>query len=129
MARKSKRQSEVINLCAWCGSPFDETHKVQECPRTPQQVSKEELARRYCSRQLAEPVELLDRLQGLEQQLQPTGWMLLECQVLDSSRIGSLVILPYGGKATYQEIPQQPISPRGLASDMSTVAAFTREES
>ena len=34
------------------------------------------------------------------------------------------MILPYGPRNTYKEPPTKPISPRGLASDMSVVVAL-----
>jgi hypothetical protein len=54
--------------------------------------------------------------------------MLLECVDLSSSRLGSYVILPYGPRNTYKEPPTKPISPRGLASDMSIVVAILKSE-
>ena len=47
--------------------------------------------------------------------------MLLECRMFDSLNIGNLTILAYGPHNTYKEPPTYPISPRGLASDMSMV--------
>lgn len=84
----------------------------------------DEFARRYCERQECEPDALKATLNAQKLRYAPTGWMLLECQVMDSSRMGSLVILPYGPSNTWKEPPTRPISPRGLASDMSTVAAI-----
>lgn len=83
----------------------------------------DEFAKRYCERQQLEPDELLIRLQDVARRYRPDGFMLLECQQLDSSRVGSYTILPYGGDSTYSTLPTGPISPRGLASDMSVVAA------
>jgi hypothetical protein len=56
------------------------------------------------------------------------GWMLLECQVMDGSRLGSLTILPYGPNNTFARVPDHPISPRGLASDMSVVVGVLPAE-
>ena len=51
----------------------------------------------------------------------PYGWMLLECHMLDSSYLGQRTMLPFGPDNTYKAIPTHPVSPRGLASDMSVV--------
>lgn len=94
-----------------------------------QKLSFDQLAQRYCERQKQTPAGLLIVLQ---QQLirfgEITGWFLLECHVLDSSRLGDLAIYPYGPGVTYKEIPTYPISPRGLASDMSIAVAYTLAE-
>ena len=82
-----------------------------------------QFAKAYCIRQQQTPAGLLDRLLVQKARYNPTGWMLLECQMMDSHHHGSLTILPYGGTATYKEVPTHPISPRGLASDMSVVIA------
>jgi len=86
-------------------------------------LSFDELVQRYCERQLCEPNQLQSRLQTIRDKYRPDGFMLLECKVLDSSRLGELTILPYGGDATFKAVPDHPISPRGLASDMSCVVA------
>jgi len=83
-----------------------------------------EFAAKYCEKQEQTPEGLKDILDGQRQRYNPTGWMMLECQMLDSSRMGSLVILPYGPNNTYKTVPDHPISPRGLASDMSVVVAI-----
>jgi len=81
-------------------------------------------AARYCERQESTPEQLKATLKAQKEKFKPTGWMLLECQMMDSSRMGSLTIFPYGPNNTYKEPPDRPISPRGLASDMSTVVAL-----
>jgi hypothetical protein len=84
-----------------------------------------EFVDRYCSRQVCNPDDLKEILRRQKETFAPKGWLLLECADLSSSRLGDLVILPYGGETnTFKEIPDRPISPRGLASDMSTVAAI-----
>lgn len=50
---------------------------------------------------------------------QPEGFMILECEQFDSSRFGDRVVLPFGPNNTFKEVPNHPVSPRGLASDMS----------
>lgn len=77
----------------------------------------------YCERQEQTPEGLRQILREQRQRFSPVGWMMLECVMLDSSRLGELVILPFGPNNTYKEVPNHPISPRGLASDMSTVKA------
>jgi len=80
-----------------------------------------EFSQLYCERQMQDRDALKAILQAQARQYHPDGWMLLECQQLDSSRCGALTILPYGPSNTYQKPPNHPISPRGLASDMSIV--------
>lgn len=83
----------------------------------------------YCATQQAEPEELTARLKALAERFEAEGFMLLECQQLDSSHLGQRTILPYGGMATFKQPPTHPVSPRGLASDMSVVVGtITREE-
>lgn len=83
-----------------------------------------EFARRYCERQVSTPEGLKEILLKQKERYSPDGWMLLECVMLDSSRLGSLVILPYGPRNTFTAPPDHPISPRGLCSDMSVVVAL-----
>jgi hypothetical protein len=80
-------------------------------------------ARRYCERHENTPEGLAEIFRRQVELFHPDGWLLLECQVLDSSRLGHYVIVPYGGQATLKAIPDRPVSPRGLASDMSVVVA------
>jgi len=82
-----------------------------------------EFARRYCERHVNTPDGLAEIFQQQVELFQPDGWLLLECQDFSSSRLGHYVILPYGGQATLKTIPDRPVSPRGLASDMSVVVA------
>lgn len=86
------------------------------------------LADRYCAKQKCETAELFDRLSMICRDYQPDGLMLLECHQLDSSFMGSLAILPYGQKCTFKATPEYPISPRGLASDMSIVVATVSKQ-
>ena len=67
--------------------------------------------------------ELMLRLQQQVDKYQPDGWLMLECQVLGSSSLGQLSILPFGPNNTLKAVPDGPVSPRGLASDMSVVVA------
>lgn len=87
-----------------------------------------EFAARYCKRMENTPRDLYATLEAQQRMYQPDGWMLLECVDLASSRLGHYVILPFGPKNTYKEPPTRPISPRGLASDMSSVVAILKTE-
>lgn len=82
-----------------------------------------EFAQRYCERQESTPEELRETLQKQDQRFKPDGFMLLECHQMDSTRCGEYTILPYGPNNTFKDVPNHPISPRGLASDMSVVVA------
>ena len=64
--------------------------------------------------------KMLDR----EAKYRPTGFVMMECQQMDSSYFGSRVIVPYGGESTWKDIPEGVVSPRGIASDMSIVIAI-----
>ena len=92
-------------------------------PRKIEYLKFDEFARRYCERQEQTPGGLHEVLETQKEAFTPTGWMLLECQMMDSSRMGEYTILPYGPRNTFKSVPDHPISPRGLASDMSTVVA------
>ena len=83
----------------------------------------DEFAAKYCERQLNTPDVLLSVLQTQRERFKPCGWMMLECVMLDSSQLGNLTLLPFGPNNTYKAIPDHPVSPRGLASDMSVVVA------
>ena len=82
-----------------------------------------QFAKRYCERQDQTYEGLRTVLQEQQKRFAPTGWVLLECHVMDSSRLGELTIFPYGPNNTFKDVPAQPVSPRGLASDMSIVVA------
>lgn len=85
-------------------------------------------ADRYCERQEQTKQGLRGILEMQKRKFQPKGFMLLECQMFDSSFMGSLTILPYGPNNTYKEVPTHPVSPRGLASDTSVVVAVLPAE-
>lgn len=82
-----------------------------------------DFAAKYCERQEQTPDGLKAVLTAQKSKFNPEGWIMLECQMLDSSRLGSLAILPYGPNNTFKAIPEHPVSPRGLCSDMSVVCA------
>ena len=81
----------------------------------------QQLADKYCERQENTPKGVRQALDIQQREFRPEGWMLLECQVMDSSRLGELVIVPYGPNNTFMSPPSTPVSPRGLASDISVV--------
>lgn len=91
--------------------------------KTIETITFNELATRYCERQDSTPEQLLEVLRGQKQRYNPDGWFMLQCEMMDSSRMGELTILPYGPNNTFKTIPNHPVSPRGLASDMSCVVA------
>lgn len=74
------------------------------------------------------PADLYPHLARHVEMLDPAGWFVGECQVLDSSSLGSTTVLPYGGRAAYQEPPVGVYSPRGLASDTSVVKGVLSRE-
>ena len=82
-----------------------------------------EFARRYCERQEQTPDGLQAILRAQRERYQSTGWMLLQCEMMDSSRCGEFTILPFGPNNTHKDVPDRPISPRGLYSDMSMCVA------
>ena len=92
------------------------------------QMTFNEMATLYCERQVNTVEGLRSTLLKQKMLFSPDGWMLLECQQMDSSRFASVVILPYGPNNTYKEPPDHPISPRGLASDMSVVIGVLKLE-
>lgn len=92
------------------------------------EMTSQEFLAKYCERQENTPEQLRETLLAQKQRFNPDGFMLLECHMMDSSRLGSLTILPYGPNNTYKAVPDHPISPRGLASDMSVVVGILKAE-
>lgn len=86
-------------------------------------MTRDEMIAEYCTRQDVTPEDIRYRLDVIAYRDAPDGFMLLECQDFASSHMGSYVMLPYGPKNTYHAPPTHPVSPRGLASDMSVVVA------
>lgn len=78
----------------------------------------------YCESQEQSPEGLRAMLEEQIGRYKPDGFMLLRCVMMDSSRFGHRVILPYGHNNTFKAVPDHPISPRGLASDISEVEAI-----
>lgn len=84
-------------------------------------MTRDTLIRKYLKRQEGSMDEIQERLHSLDNKYNPDGYMLLECKMMDSSSMGELTILPYGLNNTHKTVPAYPISPKGLASDMSVV--------
>jgi len=91
--------------------------------KTVESLTFDQFSERYCATQVQDRNGLLAILVDQKRRFNPDGWMLLQCVMLDSSRLGEHTILPYGPNNTFKEPPDRPISPRGLASDMSEVVA------
>ncbi len=89
----------------------------------PDTITVGELVARFCKRQDATLEQVYRHLDNILRRHDVVGWVLLQCVLLDSSRLGELVIMPYGPGCTLDVVPHKPISPRGLASDMSIVVA------
>jgi hypothetical protein len=89
----------------------------------PETYTFEKFAARYCVRQQQTPEGLRKILLTQKKLYQPDGWFMLACLDLSSSRLGSLCIVPYGPNNTFKTPPSHPVSPGGLASEMSTVVA------
>ena len=84
----------------------------------------EQFANKYCERQVCTPLELRHKLQSQKEKFKPNCFILLECHMMDSSLLGSFTLLPVGPNNTFKTVPEHPVSPRGLASDMSVVVAI-----
>lgn len=87
-----------------------------------------ELVRLYCETQECKPEDLRERLRVQTLEYKPLGFMLLRCAQMDSSYFASRTILPFGPSNTFKSIPDRPISPRGLAGDMSVVECWCEPE-
>ena len=83
-----------------------------------------EFAALYHETQQGDEASLRADLKNKISMFKPDGFMILRCVMMDGSRFGQRVIIPYGGSATHKTVPKQHVSPRGLASDMSEVEAI-----
>ena len=83
-----------------------------------------EFATRYCETQEATPEGLVETLRDRVARFTPEGFFLAECQMMDSSRLGDTIILPFGPNNTFKSVPETPFSPRGLASDTSSAIGY-----
>lgn len=87
-----------------------------------------EFAQLYCERNDSTEEELIEALRVNTGTYQPMFFALMECQMLGSHQLGQRTIVPVGGAATWQNLPDKPVSLRGLASDMSSMIAFINVE-
>jgi hypothetical protein len=83
-----------------------------------------QFAERYCDTQEQTPEGLAKILRGQIARWDNKGFFLAEAQLMDSSWLGQVVILPYGPQNTFKDIPEHPFSPRGLASDTSVAIGY-----
>ena len=87
-----------------------------------------EFSEAYCETQEQTPEGLLEVLKWQKKRYDPNGWMLLECQMLDSSYLGNRTILAYGPHNTFKEPTRMPIALNGLASHTSSVIGILKVE-
>jgi hypothetical protein len=94
------------------------------------QLTKLELAEAYCKvhghRSSEETVKILSAQAARYPDLE--GWILWECHDMSSSRMGMVVIMPYGPSNTFKSLTTLPPlwSPTGMASDMSVAIAYAK---
>ena len=89
-------------------------------------LDREAFIAKYSPSDPAAAADVREQLQRQEDKYSPTGWVMLECQMLSTARgshMGEQTIVPFGPNNTWKEIPKGPVSPRGLASDMAVVVA------
>jgi len=86
-------------------------------------VDFDTFAKQYCDKQDTPPDGLRSILRDQLDRYEPVGWVMMECQVLDTSKAGRLAIVPYGPSNTWQTIPQTPVSLDGTASGTSVPVA------
>lgn len=91
-------------------------------------LDREAFIAKYAKNDPAVMAEVRIELQRLEEAFKPAGWVMLECQLLDSSGRGQLSIMTFGPHNTWKTIPEGPVSPRGAASDTSVVVAVCLRE-
>jgi len=89
-----------------------------------EEMTWDTFAERYCETQQETPSGLARRLREQIDVYRPDGFFLAEAQLLDSSWLGTVVILPYGPRNTFNAVPNRPFSPRGLASDTSVAIGY-----
>ena len=89
------------------------------------EVTLEEMVGLYCETQESTEAELLARLQEIHRSKGDGlhGFVLFQCVMLDSSKLGNRVIMPWGpGCGTYKTLPSPGtiLMPDGLPSSSST---------
>ena len=92
------------------------------------EMTFKEFAEAYCAKQESSPKKLADIFKTQVERYSPDGWMLLECQMLGSSRSGDLTILPFGPICTHKTPPTEPVSPSGLVWFVAVIATLSIEE-
>lgn len=88
----------------------------------PPKLEFDVLARRFCENGPT-PRDLLTAMQTTKEKYPTTvGWLLFQCQMMDSSKFGMRVLKPYGPEGhTFTEVPILPVSLDGSASGTFTV--------
>lgn len=87
----------------------------------PNTLTLDALVQEYLTRQEGDPASVRAQLDAMHDRFQSRGVLLLECQMLGSSRLGEYTLVAFGPRNTLKDVPAHPVSPRGLASDMATV--------
>jgi len=71
-----------------------------------------EFAERYLETQVSSVPDLFHTLKEQRSRYHPEGWMMLECQMFDTTKFMQKVILPYGPNNTYKEAEPPYLSKR-----------------
>jgi hypothetical protein len=87
-------------------------------------VCTTEFISRYCERADIAVQELSIKLKEIVEVVKPKGFMLLENQVMDSSKFGSVSILAYGPNCAFKELVEGPFSFDGTASGTSQCISY-----
>jgi len=93
------------------------------------EVALHEMVGLYCESQDCTEEELTTRLQDIQRHKGEGlhGFVLFQCVVLDSSKLGNRVIMPWGpGCRTYKSLPDAGtiLMPDGLPSSSSTPECY-----
>ena len=127
----SRRQPKLrLDMPHYYGGQIALSATLQLSPLPVPEWSERELIDQYVDRErnafseseaMLRVMETETLLADRNKRLNPYGWLLLECQMFDSSRLGLRTLMSFGPENTWKSIPTHPVSPRGLASDMSVV--------
>lgn len=81
------------------------------------------IARLYCDQYDCTPARLLTQMRDKQAEYEADGFLLWECQMLDSSACGKLYLFPYGPKCSFPKVPERhvPVVMEGRASRTSTL--------
>lgn len=66
-------------------------------------------------------------MKKIEDRKNPDGFMMLECELMDSSKFGRRWLLPFGGESTFKTVPNHPFSIDGTASGTVCVKGVYRK--